>query len=88
MERYPKCEECEKELKDWSGNIMVPESEYPDNIPYFHVWCKECTGKLDKQGRGKTFHNIWELGWIKRDYLKMVEELFEDIKIGEKQMVI
>jgi hypothetical protein len=76
----PCCDECGKELENWSGNIMVDGNEYPDNIKEIFVWCKGCTNKLDAKGVGRKFHNIWELSWLKKSYFDIEREIFEELK--------
>lgn len=78
----PRCDECNKSLPEWSGNIMVDNTEYPDKIEYIMVWCKECTGKLDRQGAGRQYHNLWELSWVKQGYFDLEKELFDELTSG------
>ncbi|ERI06479.1 hypothetical protein [Aneurinibacillus aneurinilyticus] len=83
--KCPKCDECGKELTDWSGNIMVEGKSYHDKIDDFLIWCKECTVRLDRTGEGNKFHNLWELSWLKKDYFSLEEELFEEVKEGQNR---
>lgn len=75
----PACVHCEKELSDWSGNVMVSSNEMlkVGEISRLEVWCKQCTTKLDKTGYGRDYHNLWELSWVKETYFNQLESLVE-----------
>lgn len=66
--RYPKCEVCNQEIENWSGNVMILDNLTSDEeIDDLQIWCKPCTNKLDAEGTGKQYHNLWELSWVKED---------------------
>lgn len=84
----PRCDECNKLLEDWSGNIMVNSTEYPDKVNYLMIWCKQCTIDLDRKGVGGDYHNLWELSWVKQAYFDLEKELFTEILSGHKNWSI
>ena len=72
--KFAVCEICNKELKDWSGNVMIPKKTDDETIEDLQIWCKECTVKEDKQGIGHLYHNLWELSWVKEDGESILNE--------------
>ena len=73
-----KCEVCEKALSDWAGNVMIPEDYSPNDVSSgtlddLQIWCKECTVKLDEEGTGRKYHNLWELKWVKEEREKILQ---------------
>ncbi|KIL46170.1 hypothetical protein [Jeotgalibacillus campisalis] len=85
MNTFVKCDECEKDIENWSANIMVDSSNFHERIEDFQVVCKPCTRDLDSTNRGSQLHNLWELSWLKNDYLDMEREIFEEMSIGRKR---
>ncbi|KKI90680.1 hypothetical protein WQ54_19360 [Bacillus sp. SA1-12] len=81
----PRCDECNKPLPNWSGNVMVDGTTYPDNIDFIMIWCKECTGSLDRKGAGRQYHNLWELSWVKQGYFDLEKDLFEELTVGRRR---
>lgn len=79
-----KCEVCERELENYSANIMVGEWEYP-NASDVHVICKQCTRNLDSIGIGKVFHNMWELGWLKEDFEEFHTQVIRESADGSRK---
>ncbi|MBC1800793.1 hypothetical protein [Listeria booriae] len=81
------CEICEKEIENYSANIMIRNSEYPNASNIFLV-CKPCTSFLDSQGTQKgterDFHNIWELQWLKEDFSEFHEQIQKESKEGSR----
>lgn len=69
-----KCEVCGESLNNWSGNVMIPRNSFEGVIDDLQIWCKECTRRLDKEGKGQHYHNLWELSWIKRDREKILDD--------------
>lgn len=76
--RAPECAVCEKKLENWAGNVMVDSVEYPDKVNKLVIMCKECTAKLDRKGIGQKWHNLWELRWVRDDFIDLIEEVFEE----------
>ena len=79
-----KCEVCERELEDYSANIMVSELEYPNPITDIHVFCKQCTRNLDKISVGKLFHNMWELYWLRDNFAEHHQQVIDEEKEGSR----
>ena len=63
---FPKCCICGEELRDWQGNVMVPQDALRGQpVSEVVVICKPCTTRLDERGAGQKWHNLWELVWIR-----------------------
>lgn len=62
-----KCDVCKSPLNDWRGNVMIPRESFEGEIDDLQIWCKLCTKKLDREGKGRYYHNLWELSWVKED---------------------
>ena len=77
--KAPVCLHCNTELNEWKGNVMVKESEMSPGqvISHLEVWCKGCTRELDNAGRGRDYHNLWELSWVKETYFDQLEGLLK-----------
>ncbi|GAB4230703.1 MAG: hypothetical protein Kow00121_59420 [Elainellaceae cyanobacterium] len=77
----PKCDRCQKELRDWQGNIMISEQPYHSRqeIKEIGVLCKQCTNQLDATGVGQQFHNIWELSWLKEHPVYYLGSMLTDL---------
>lgn len=75
----PKCSECERELTDWHGNVMVDDNSFMKyRIDHIFVLCKECTLHLDRTGVGREFHNLWELNWLRTQFFYYIGRAIHD----------
>lgn len=70
----PKCNVCSRFLDDWEGNVMAPKEAY-----YQHRWvhrlsvvCKGCTQRLDATGGGSDMHSLWELVWLRDNFVHVL----------------
>lgn len=78
---FPKCNHCGKELKDWEGNVMVNERRllHDNSIDSLEVICKKCTPKLGGAGTERSMHALWELRYIKNNFLTVLASVFADL---------
>jgi hypothetical protein len=88
---HPICDVCSKELQDWIGNIMISSDDYfrqnPSKVESVNVFCKSCTRKMDGNGTGKQWHNLWELLWLKESTIYWLGSLIADLTSEEPRIV-
>ncbi|MDW0118731.1 hypothetical protein QTL97_17545 [Sporosarcina thermotolerans] len=79
------CEVCERDLPNYSANIMVGEWEYPNPVTNVFIICKTCTRNLDRlAGVGKLFHNMWELYWLRDNFSEFHQQVLREEAEGSR----
>lgn len=75
----PVCSQCNRELAEWVGNVMVPRDELSrDQVTSVEVWCKACSREDDEH------QNIWELTWVRDISLSLAWSLVTDLSSSSR----